>query len=43
VGCEAELAAARGLVERNGAQQQREAAAGDPYAAMAWLAGRFLA
>jgi len=42
VGCEAELAAARGLVERNGAQRQREAAAGDPYAAMAWLAGRFL-
>jgi carboxylate-amine ligase len=43
VGCEAELATARGLVERNGAQRQREAAGGDPRAAIAWSAGRFLA
>lgn len=42
VGCEAELATARALVERNGAQRQREAAAGDPQAAIAWLSGRFL-
>lgn len=43
VGCEAELATARALAERNGAQRQREAAAGDPRAATAWLAARFLA
>jgi carboxylate-amine ligase len=43
VGCEAELATAQRLAECNGAQRQREAAAGDPHAAIAWLAGRFLA
>ncbi|HEV2819101.1 MAG TPA: YbdK family carboxylate-amine ligase [Solirubrobacteraceae bacterium] len=43
VGCEAELATARALARSNGAQRQREAAAGDPHAATAWLAERFLA
>lgn len=43
LGAAAELAAARGLVERNGALRLREAAGGDPRAATAWLVDRFLA
>jgi carboxylate-amine ligase len=39
LGCAAELASARALVERNGAMRQREA--GDPRAATAWLADAF--
>jgi carboxylate-amine ligase len=39
LGCAAELASARELVERNGAIRQREA--GDPRAATAWLADAF--
>jgi len=40
LGCAAELASARRLVERNGAMRQR--AAGDPRRATEWLASRFL-
>ena len=40
LGCAAELASARRLVERNGAMEQR--AAGDPRRATEWLAARFL-
>lgn len=43
IGCEDELAIAHALAQRNGAQRQREAAAGDPHAATAWLVDRFLA
>ncbi|MEA2291887.1 MAG: glutamate---cysteine ligase / carboxylate-amine ligase [Solirubrobacteraceae bacterium] len=39
LGCAAELASARALVERNGAIRQRET--GDPHAAAAWLADAF--
>jgi carboxylate-amine ligase len=43
LGSAAELEGARSLVERNGAIRVREAAGGDPRAATAWLAERFLA
>jgi gamma-glutamyl:cysteine ligase YbdK (ATP-grasp superfamily) len=42
LGCAGELAAARGLVQANGATRQREAARGDgALGATAWLANRF--
>lgn len=43
LGSAAELAAARELVERNGALRMRAAAGDDPRAATAWLVERFLA
>ena len=42
LGCAAELAAARGLVEANGAARQREAAGPDgAFGATRWLTDRF--
>lgn len=43
LGCAAELAAARELVQRNGALRLREAAAGDAAAAARWLMERYRA
>ena len=42
LGAGAELASARSLVQANGADRTRAAAAGDPRRAAEWLAGRFL-
>jgi carboxylate-amine ligase len=40
IGCAGELAGAKALVERNGAQRQREV--GSPSDVAGWLADRFL-